>query len=123
MRLNTGVPTRDSEPRELVSALALGPTRRVANRRPPRRPRQLPDRCPVRCGAVVVVDIWLATLDLAWWTLRAHDLPGAQTIGTCLFGLVWVQKLIPPEVVTGPGPAVALLFTVSVWCLLAPSLH
>src|SRR3954449_1795192 len=77
MRLYTGLPTRDTEPRGLVSALAPCLTRRVADRCPPRRPRQLPDRCPVRCGAVAVVRHMAGAPDLARWTLRAHDLPGA----------------------------------------------
>ena len=46
-----------------------------------------------------------------------------QTIGACLFGLVLVLELILPGVVSGPGPAVALLFTVSAWCLVAPSMQ
>jgi len=46
-----------------------------------------------------------------------------QTIGACLFGLVLVLELISPGVVTGPEPAVALLFTVSAWCLMAPALQ
>src|SRR3954471_14977210 len=77
MRLYTGVSTRDTGPRGSVPALAPCLTRRVADRCPPRRPRQLPDRCPARCGAVVVVRHMAGTPDLARWTLRAHDLPGA----------------------------------------------
>src|SRR3954452_6687205 len=77
MRLYTGVSTRDTEPRGLVSALAPCLTRRVADRCPPRRPRQLPHRCPGRCGAVAVVRHVAGAPDLARWSLRAHDLPGA----------------------------------------------
>jgi hypothetical protein len=71
----------------------------------------------------LLFDIWLAHRIWRGGLFALTTFRVAQTIGACLFGLVLVLELISPEVVTGPGPMATLLFTVSAWCLMAPSLH
>src|SRR3954447_20247405 len=123
MRLYTGLPTRDTEPRGLVSALAPCLTRRVADHCPPRRLASYLTDARVGVAPWLLFDIWLAHRIWRGGLFALTTFRVLQTIGACLFGLVLVLELISPEVVTGPRPIVTLLFTVSAWCLMAPALQ
>jgi hypothetical protein len=78
-----------------------------------------------RSGVVpwLLFDMWLAHRIWRGGLLALTSFRVLQTIGACLFGIVVVLELVSPGVVTEPGPAVALFFTVSAWCLMAPFLH
>src|SRR4051812_33476513 len=119
----TGVPTRDTEPVDwylrwrlaspggwLIAALLADLASYLTDARP---------------GVVpwLLFDIWLAHRVWRGGLFALTTFRVAQTSGACLFGLVLVLELISPGVVSGPGPAVTLLFTLSAWCLMAPSLH
>ena len=78
-----------------------------------------------RAGVLLwlVLDLWLAHRIWRGGLLALTTFRVLQTIGACLFGLVLVPKMFSPEAVTAPGPAVAVLFALSAWCLMAPALQ
>src|SRR4051794_37503099 len=99
MRLYTGQPARDTEPRGLVSALAPCLTRRVADRCPPRRlASYLNDARSVWCRGCCLTCGW-RTGSGGVDSLGSRPSGVLQTIEACLFGLVLVLELIAPGVV------------------------